>query len=335
MTAPKTNIVYGLLADVESGYGTLPSLNVSNHGVQLSEQPEISDDWAFDGARGPNPGSGDTQLRTTPVGRIIKPLPLKIDDKGSGAAYSSSVKPRDLHVWLQAAGFTATGSFGAGTEKYTYALTSPVAVPVSAGFEAYCRGTTAGTGEKWPVNGSYADWQFDQSEGKPGMWTFNAQGRLNAAPSEVSWPAIIYAPTVLVPVSVPIVFSINGVTALVVRSVTLRGGRKIQARFADQNAASGHAGFHPGSRAVELEFLMEASLFATFNPWSLRELGTVFAVTYQNGSTQYNRTKFSLPQCQVSSVSPEADDGVPLTRVICSAHSSTPILNDSLTITKD
>lgn len=336
MSAPKTNVVYGVLGDTESAYGTLPSLNVSNHGIQLAEQPEISDDWGFDGARGPNPGSGDTQLRTTPVGRIIKPMAVKWETKGGGAAYSSSVKPRDSHVLLQCGGMTATLDATGGNEKYTYTWTSPVAAPKSAGFEFYCRGTTAGNGEKWPVNGAYLDsLQYDVESGKPGYWSGNIQGRLNAAPSEVSWPAIVYAPTVLVPTSAPLVLSVNSVTSLVIRSLSLKTGRKVQSRFADQNAATGHAGFHPGDRAVQLEFLMEASLFATFNPYSLRELATVFAVTFQTGNTQYNRTKFSLPQCQVMSVAPEVDDQVPLTRVICSAHSSTPILNDSLTVTYD
>jgi len=337
MSAPKTNVVYGLMGDVESQYGTLPTLTVANHGIQLAEQPEISDDWGFDGARGPNPGSGDTQLRTTPVGRIIRPMAFKIENKGGGAAYSASVKPRDLSVALRCGGFVQTLDATGGNEKYTYTFTSPVGVPSSGGFEAYCRGTTAGTGEKWPINGAYIDsLQYDVLDGKPGMWSGNLQGRLNAAPSEVTWPVIVYAPTVLVPTSAPLVLSVNGVTSLVIRSLSLRTGRKVQARFPDQNAASGHGGFHPGDRAVEVEFLMESSLFATFNPYSLRELGTVFAVSFQTGATQYNRTKFALPQCQVSAdPTPEVDGQVSLTRVTCSAHSSTSVLSDSLTVTFD
>ena len=335
MSAPKTNVVYGLMGDVESSYLAMPTLNVSNHGIQLAEQPEISDDYGFDGSPDQNPGSGDTPIRYTPVGRFIKPLSLKIRDKGASAAYSGSVKPRDLSVPLRIAGFVETGSFGAGTEKYTYTLTSPVGAPSSGGFEAYCRGTTAGTGEKWPIYGAYADWMYEVQNGQPGLWTFTVNGVLQAAPSEVSWPAIVYAPSVLVPTASPLVLSINGVTSLVIRSLTLRGQRKIGARFPDANASSGHAGFHPSNRAIELEFLMEASLFATFNPYALRAAATAMAVTFQTGATQYNRTKFSLPQVQVRDASPEVVDEVPCTRVICTAHSSTPILNDSLTVTKD
>jgi hypothetical protein len=335
MSAPKTNVVYGLLADVETQYGTLPTLNVTDHGVQLMEQPEISDDWGFDGSRESSPGSGDTQVRFPPAGRIIKPLALKIWDKGAGAAYSASVKPRDLSAALQAAGFAEAGSFTGGAEKYTYTLTSPVGAPKSMGFEAYCRGTTAGTGEKWPVNGVYADWELTVSDGKPGIWTFNVQGRLNAAPSEVSWPQIAYAPNVLAPTAAPLVMVISGLTSLKIRSLTLRGGRQIQARFPDQNSAAAHGGYHPGSRAVELEFLMEASLFATFNPWAMREAATVTSCTFQVGSVQYNRTKFTLAQIQVRDVQPQADGSVPLTQVTCSAHSSTAIVNDSLIIVKD
>jgi len=336
MSAPKTNVVYGLLGDVASApYGTMPTLNVTDHGIQLMDQPEISDDWGFDGARESNPGSGDTPIRTTPVGRIIKPMTCNVENKGGGAAYSASVKPRDLSVFLRTAGFVETGSFTGGAEKYTYTFTSPVGAPSAGGFEAYCRCTTAGTGEKWPINGAYCDWEYAVANGKPGVWTFNLQGRLNAAPGEVAWPAIIHAPAVLVPTSSPLVLSINAVTSLAIREIKLRGGRKVQANFPDHNPATGHGGYHPSNRAVQMEFLMVASLFATFNPYSLRELATAIAASFQTGATQYNRAKFALPQVQVMGVAPEVDDQIPLTRVTCSAHSSTPILNDSLTVTFD
>lgn len=332
MSAPKTAVVYGLLGNVESTYGTLPSLTGASHSIQLAELPDIGDDWGFDGARPNPPGSAGTQIRVGPAGRIIRPLSLKVEGKGGGAAYSAGVKPRDLSVLLRIAGFSETLDATGGAEKYTFVPTAPTAAPSSGGLEAYCRSNLSGNVEKWPINGAYADWSFDVEDGKPGIWTFDVQGRLDAAPSEVSWPTFTYAPTVLPPTAAPLSLSINAVTSLVCRKIGVKGNRGVQARFPDENTAAGHAGFHPGRRAIELTALIEKPLFATLNPHLLRAAGTPFASSFTVGATAYNKQGFTFAQSQVKSVTDSQDGEVPLVELVISCHVSTPVLADDMSL---
>lgn len=334
MSAPKTGVAYGLLAKAEATPGTYNTPSTSTDGVQVMERPAVQHKYAFDGARAMPPGTSGTQVRVAPVGRTVETT-VKIENKGAGSAYSSSVVPRDLHVLLQASGLTGAVTLTGGSEKWTYTPTAATAAPTTASLEFYVRAMTTGNVEKWPVNFVYADPTFTVDNGNVGVWEFAVKGRLNAAPSEVSFPTITYAPTIIPPTAAPLVLTVNSVASGVIRKASVKFNRTIQDRYPDMNSSVGHGGFHPGMRAPEFTFLVEAQAFATINYWALQDAGTVFAASFQVGAAQYNRTKWTFAQCQVKDVQEQYDGEIPMLNVTCSLHGSTANLNDDLSLVFD
>jgi hypothetical protein len=335
MSAPKTGVAYGLLAKTEATNGTYNTPSTSTDGVQLAERPTLVFGSVFDGGRPMPPGTGGTQLRAAPQGESVSTT-LKIENKGAGAAYSSSVVPRDLHVLLKASGLTGTGSFTGGSEKWTYVPTAVAAAPSSASLEFYCHAMTSGNGEKVPINFVYTDPTFTVENGGIGMWEFPIKGRLNAATSEVSWPTITYAPTIIPPVAGPLVLTVNSVATLVIRKASVKFNRTLQDRYPNENVAGSHGGFHPGRRSPEFSFTMEAIAIATFDPFALWRAGTAFAASFQVGSTQYNECKWTFAQAQISKAPTIGYDGdVPTIDVTCSLHCSTANTVDDLSLVFD
>jgi len=336
MSSPKSLVLYGATNKVETTAGTYTAPAIATDGLQVAELPVFDESYGFDGERPVIPGSAGQQIRVAPQGRTVKGLPIKIEDRGLGVAYSAAAFPKDSHFLRRAAGFDAVFSGGGGAEKITYTPTPFTAAPTTLSMDLYDEVTTAATWVKYPLNMIYADWEYEASDGKPAIWTFQISGRVNAEPTEVAYGSgITYAATPVPPVASPLVMVVNGVSSLVIRKVNVKGNRMIQERYPDQNAAGAHAGFQPGERKPVLIFTMEASLFATFNPRTLRTAGTAFAVSFQVGGTQYNRTKWTLPQCQVIEAKKSADGPVPLWDVTCSIHNSTPGSNDDISIAND
>lgn len=328
MSAPKSNVVYGLLAKIESAYGTYNTPASGSDGIQVAEYIEIERQYGFDGKRPAQPGNAGQQRRVPPQGASYRPS-IKVEDKGPGVAFSSTVFGKDYHALLLAGGMT--GTLG-GTTTWTYVPTLVTAAPTSVSLEYYCRSNTAGNSEVWKANGVYTDWIYEVANGGPGMWTFNTFGRENAAPAEAAWPTITYTyGTIVPPVASPLALTVNGVGTLAIRSAKVEMKREIQERFPDLNTTGGHGGFAPGRREPVLTFVCEAPLFATSNLWTLHSAGTPFAASFGVGSTQYNQSDWTFAQAQVSEVKPSSDGPVPLLEVTCALYGSTPTANDDLT----
>lgn len=330
MSAPKSNVVYGLLAKAESAYGTYNTPSSASDGIQVAEMIEIERQYGFDGKRGAQPGNAGQLRRTAPQGATYRPS-IKVEDKGPGIAYTASVFAKDSHLLLLAGGMTATLDATGGNEKQTYAPTLITAAPTSLSLEYYCRATTAGNSEVWKANGVYTDWVYEVATGGPAMWTFNTFGRESAAPAEAAFPTITYTyGTIVPPVPSPLTLTVNAVGSLVIRSAKVEMKRVIQERYPDLNASGAHAGFQPGNRDPVFTFVCEAPLFATSNLWSLHNAGTAFAASFQVGATQYNRRTWNFAQAQVAEVKPSSDGPIPLLEVTCALYGSTPTANDDL-----
>lgn len=331
MSAPKSNVVYGLLAKVESTYGTYNSPASGTDGIQVAEMVEIERQYGFDGKRGGQPGNMGPLRRVAPQGATYRPA-LKIEDKGPGVAYSASAFSKDSHALLLAGGMTATLDATGGSEKYTYVPTLITAAPTSVSLAYYCRANTAGNAEIWQAKGVYTDWTYEVATAGPAMWTFNTFGVENAAPAEGAFPTITYTyGTIVPPVASPLSLTINGVSSLVIRSAKVTAGRAVQERFPDLNSAGAHAGFDGRGRMEPVfSFVCEAPLFATSNLWSLHNAGTSFAASFQVGTVQYNRRIWTFAQAQVTEVKPSADGAVELLEITCAPYGSTPTANDFL-----
>lgn len=325
MAAPKNSVTWGLLARLEPTYGTLPSFSASTDGVQLMERVDIGGiNYLFDGARGRGPGNFARQPRVAPTGRGLSPPGMMIEGKGAGSAYSASVLPRDLHVFLKASGYEHTVVTTGGAESVTYTPTARNTAPASLGWKYFERA------EIWQANGVYCDWEFEITAERPyGVFTFRPFGRANEVPPEGTHADITYAPTVLPPVPSPLVMTINAVTALIIRRFAVKGGRKVTER----PNTGGHAGFQPAEREPVVEFTVEAPLYATINLKSLRDAPTTpFALSVPVAGAQYNRYTWSFPQGQISDVKESEDAGVALLEGTFTPHCTTANATDDISL---
>ena len=330
MSAPKSNVVYGLLAKIETIYGTYASPASASDGIQVAEYIEIERQYGFDGKRPSQPGNAGQQRRVAPQGATYRPV-IKVEDKGPGVAYGASSFGKDYHALLLAGGMTGTLN---GTTSWSYAPTLITTAPSSVSLEYYCRANTAGNAEVWKANGVYTDWIYEVANAGPGMWTFNTFGRENAAPAEAAFPTIVYTyGTIVPPVASPLTLTVNGVSTLVIRSAKVEMKRTVQERFPNLNQAGAHAGFSPGERAPMFTFVCEAPLFATSNLWGLHDAGTPFAASFGVGTATFNKSAWTFAQAQIESVKPSSDGPVPLLEIACSLHASTPTANDDLLFT--
>lgn len=327
MSAPKSNVVYGMLAKIESAYGTFSTPASGSDGIQVAEMIEIERQYAFDGKRHAQPGNAGQQRRVAPQGATYRPS-IKVESKGPGAAYGASSFGKDYHALLLAGGMTGTLS---GTTQWSYVPTLITAAPSSVSLEYYCRATTAGNAEVWKAKGVYTDWVYEVANGGPAMWTFNTFGVESTAPAEAAFPSITYSyGTIVPPVASPLTLTVNSVATLAIRSAKVEMKRVVQERSPDLNSAGAHAGFAPGERDPMFTFVCEAPLFATSNLWALHAAGTPFAASFGVGATQYNRSAWTFAQAQVVEVKPSSDGPVPLLEVSCSLYGSTPTANDDL-----
>lgn len=337
MSAPKTLAVYKLLAKLESTPGTAVALADASDAIQVVEDPVMQTQYGWDGTRERPSGTLGQQIQFGPQGAWYNPS-FKVADKGGGVAYSASVFPWDTHVFLQAAGFDAAGSFGAGTEKWTYTPTAGTAVPKTLCYKASGNTIPGGNTEEWAANFVYCDWQYDVGNGKPAYWTFPTFGRRNAAPTEVAWSNPTYHHTVIPAIAAPLSLSVNGVTTLTgIESISVKGNRTINPRFPDHSQSGLHGGFHPYDRTVTVTFKVEKPAFSTINFHSLEDAGTPLAVTFQAGTTQYFRRKWTFAQVQIKggSIAESDDNGRPMIEVTCQAYNSTPTTNDDVSVVAD
>jgi hypothetical protein len=323
MAGDKTRIIYGLLAKKETTYGTFVAPSVATDGVPVAEFPEVTPGYGIDGARGPAPGTSGQLRRTAPQAPIVTGTPFKIESRGAGAAYSGAVVPPE-HAILQACGLDAVGSFTGGAEKYTYTRTPGPGGYSSVSLELYTEG------EKIPVNGVYGDLVYEVENGRPALWTIDWKGRLNAAPSaDVATAKTIVYSSVLPPLAAPLVLTFNGITSLVVEKLTWRLNRQRHDRV------KGQFGQHPGRTAPELVILCERPLLTALNFWSEWSGGTPRAASFDVGTTQYNRDKWTFPALQVVDVKPQGDEARSLLEVTCQCTDTTPIANDGFQLVKD
>src|ERR1051325_4555264 len=120
MADQKQVVLYGALAKNQASYNAGGALVAGTDGQWLLEPFDATIDYLHDGARlALAPGTVASFKRLAPSGIIVSGSP-KIEARGRGAAYSASVFPPDMHVFMRASGHSATFSGGAGAEQIQY-----------------------------------------------------------------------------------------------------------------------------------------------------------------------------------------------------------------------
>lgn len=339
----KVSYILGFLAKSESTYGTFSS-PATTDGVQLQYQDRnlgapLTYNASFDGDMGPSHGSLGTVQRVAPSGfSATAQWPMRL--KGAGAAYSASVVP-NAHVFLKSCGLDGTGSFSAGTEKWTYTPTAAGTTYGSHSVEAYA------VGEKHQLCGGISQLTLDFNGPQPPIATFDSRYILQADPVDASVPAITYALTsVTPPLATGISFTMGSLSAnAIVYGGQFRLTREIDNPRVALTSSGGHLGFVPGGYVAEIDVTLEkmaktstpftaASAFDEFQLWKNATLLSAFSIQF--GSTQYNKYKIDFgTRAQVTKFTPAAESPIGKTMLTVRTSVSTPVATDGLTITFD
>ena len=334
-----------LVGKEEATYGTAIALTPAADGLQMqlsADDPAaiFNVNYANDGDIGPSISSLGQLSRVPPTGLFaegsipaLMRLPL--------AAYAAGVLP-NLHRLLKMAGFDATGAFGVGVEKYTYAPTAVGTAYTSLTLNAYERQ------EMLALAGCLADLTIDGKDGKPPLFTFHTKG-IASTPTDAApvIPAgLVYPNSAIGPVinqAVTLVFGAFTANA-VLKSWNFALNRKFDSARMNLQGANIHAGFVPSGRKPTFKFVLEATALvntpfhtgAGFDPYKLRDVATELGtVSVKIGSVQYNRTTIAMAQAQVVNVVKQGEGPTATVELEVLAHNSTPLLNDDVSIVCD
>jgi hypothetical protein len=333
--------VLGLLAKIESTYGTFVAPSTTSDGVQLQYKDRVvaapaSIDYAFNGDLGPSVSALGQVANVAASGRAFKAdFPMR--SRPAGVAYATATIP-SIHNLLKIAGFDATVTTSIGSEKWTYTPTAPGNGYASASMGLYCKG------ELWNAAGVIANLKFDAPDPAPPIWTASCMGILNALPSDAALPAITYPLQTIPPqLASSISLTLGSLTAnAVVLAHSFDLQRTMDPRVA-QSSSGAHLGFVPKDRAPIIKVTLEATALVgspftsstAFDPYNLRESGQSLAVTLQHGSAQYFRTKINFPQAQVIDYKLGNNGAVATCELTLQAYNSTASSNDDINIVFD
>jgi hypothetical protein len=307
------NQVAGYMAKLEAAYGTAETLTAGSDGVY----PYIGDglpdpptelEYLFDGNIGNDVRTLFPTLRAAPNGRG-RSQQFKVFFKGAADTYTALIKPpREVDLFLQAAGFTAAFS----VDEWLY---SPTAAGTT--YKSVTLGTYA-QGKAHVMAGGLADWGFTFDDLGVPIHTFDFKG-IGAVPTTLTLPTITYQNTAVIPpVSAGVVVTIGDWVAPIVKGGSFKSGRDLGNARARITEAGGHLGFVPGRMMPELNLMVEqTALVGTpyhttggLDPDVLREAATAIDITLQFGTVSGNRWKVTLNDAQLSSTKPANDDAV-------------------------
>jgi hypothetical protein len=339
MSSAKHTEAGGLLAKVETTYGTDAAPAATDAIRYIKPAPEMAIRYGFDGSRmGQNGGFGPV-LRLAPNARNST-LSIRCEGKGKGAAYTSSaVEVPDVHRLLRSCGLDATVSTAGGSEKWDFTPTATTTAPGSTTIWGYS------AGELWKHTGCYGNVKISSEGTGIPVWQFDMAGIMSAVVTDIALPALTYtAGTVLPPPATGITFVLGNLTAAKVRSFTFDLGRTFDQPRLDLNSSAGHAGFSPGPRDPSLEVVIEATALTTtpfhatsaIDPYQIVTGGiSGLACSLVVGSTQYNRWKLVFAQTQVMVSERLFENNASLYRLVIKPYATSEQAVDDLTIRFD
>lgn len=345
MSIPKHLNKHAVLLAMEttSYLSGTPALAPATDGFKVYETPDPDYSYLDDGMReGMEPGGSGGLQRLAASGRKFG-VDLVHYFKGAGAAYATNTRSSVDRV-LRALGMSATVGGGVGTEKIDYAFLSDLSLNALVA-EIYSRG------QKHNGKGCYVSKIVIDAQGLVvPKWTITLNGVSSALPGDSSVPVVAYAlESVKNPKAVGTLLTIvsGGQTfaAAKMRHHTLTLERVITDRGDQVDVVLQHAGFMLGEWKATLEAELEITALvpgapylssSAIDPYRLFENASLCALTWQHGSVQYNRVKYSGPTAQLVERPTEDKDGpIPLWNTKWELKPSTETADDGLLITTD
>ena len=305
MAYPHSLRIEGLLAKVESSYGTDPTPTVADNGVRGVGRiwNALSPEWAFPNLREDTMSNSLIGVAPgTPEGRIVT-IDYAVQLMGAGAAYSSSTPVRpEADPFIMACGFARTHTDTASSEAVDYDLAdtnhASITVWVYAG------------GKLFKVVGCRGNMTWSPQAGGLGQVQFQLQGIMLDAPTETAVPSITYDAVVPPPaVSMGLALVPSGGSSWTPRTQALEvtTGHDMP-RLDDVNSAQGVEGFFYAATNPRLSFQARAVDLSDYPAYALSAARTVHTIDATLGSTQYNRVKLDCELGYLMSDPPPADD---------------------------
>lgn len=250
---------------------------------------------------------------------------LKVPLRGAGAAYSTSVKPK-ISPLLRACGLQETVTTTGGAEKVVY-------VPRSTGFESISLHYNW-DGLLYKLLGAFGTVNFVCKSGGVAFAEFQFRA-LYAAPTDVAIVLPTGEPTVVHPIFQSGAFQIGTENyASPFSNINLNLNNTLTPSI-DPSSATGVSAINLLNRVPNGSFDPDAVLKATFDWHSKWENGTLMDMSFQIGTAQYNRIKFSCPEVQSSDVKPGNRSDLGLFTVPFNLVSDTSAAEDELSISFD
>lgn len=300
MTSFKNREAFGMMAKTEAGYGTPATMAIATDGVVAADIPTYEPKFLYDGERFEQPAGLVRAQRLPKTGRYYEINGLVFEVKGPGAAMSASIQPQGLGAMAlcKAAGWDLVLTTTPGSEKVELNPTPPSSAMSSTSIEFYEQG------EKVPLCGCYGDLELNARDGGPGLFTWNGVGMLSAQPADAALPAIVYPQTnILAPNAAPLALVLGSYLTAVVKELSVKFGRTYNTMRPNLNAGTapsvGIAGAMWGPFDPVIKFTIESSALvgtpyhtaAGLDPYRLEADSVNLGVSFQIGTTQYNRFK--------------------------------------------
>lgn len=293
-------VLDGLLAKVESSYGTDPTPTVAANGVRLADRvwstlrpvfhyPNTRDDVAS-GSLTPAPDG-------VPQGRMVE-LDLFVEAKGFGAAYSATDLP-EVDPLLYACGLGRAVVTTGGSETVTYSLADTS--HGSATVWAYAGG------QQFKVVGCRGNLVWEINAGQLARFRFRLMGRVTSV-ADTALPAITYS-SVSSPAAVGVGLSIDPGTPWSPNfvSATLDLGNQTEIAE-DGNATTGIEGWDIVRRDPRFTVTARKAALSAYNPYTLAAAKTSHTIDLAVGSTQYERFDLDVNAARLAEDPGPVDD---------------------------
>ena len=292
----------GILAKIESTYKTDSAPVVGTDGIQIEENiwAELEIGYLEENLREDmaHVSMGRAGL-ATPEGRYAH-LTVVVAMKGCATSIETSNKP-EIGVLLRMAGFSET--IVASTSA-TYSL-------ISSGHESGTVWAYAG-GNLYKIVGCRA--QLSEISLVPSMIgraTFEIWGVLVVAITDVPLPVITYPQKAAGPPTVKSAgLTLNAVDPSDFSSFVFETRTEL-ATLPRGNDADGHGGYEISDYNPHVRTVIDVPALATFNPYTLRSAGTLFAWDIGPvGPDAFNKYKISGPKGRIVDVPGSDSDGL-------------------------
>ena len=290
------------LAKVETTEGTDPAPDGINNAIEIAENFDPDNDFAFKPASENRVGGHlhpeDPMLMAGPM---ISGQQRKLWLRGN-PTFASAGSPIESHPWFISSGHSATYDATPGLEKVTY---TPADSNLGTMTEYYYR-----DGMLYKFTGCRSEITFSFEVGAPAQLVASVSGRLASQAD-----ATLISPTLRTnewPIATDMtVFTIDGYTAGIIRSWEHTLGNQINLR-PGVKAQAGIQNWRLARRDPTWKIVLEEPLFSEKDFRSLMVNKTPIAISWLLGGTTYGRFDFSAARAFIRKITPSNDNTLAL-----------------------